>query len=190
MYFFTYIIFCSVSKRPNLFTVHYGSSEYEGGIVVPVSDIIIHPNFTYKQPENDVAIFHLKDPFVQSENASIVKLATVSPKPGTFLNATGWGRFNERGNFANHLQIAESLVVINQTVCQHELPHVTITNHILCVHSDSQGICGGDSGGPLVQSGLLVGIASFANIACTKLEYPNGFADVANLRNFIDKHVL
>lgn len=137
-----------------------------------------------------MAIFHLKEPFVMSENASTIKLASISPAPGTFLNATGWGRYGEGNKFASHLQIAESLAVMNQTVCQKKLPKVVITNHILCVHSDSQGICGGDSGGPLVQSGLLVGIASFANLDCTKLETPNGFADVANLRNFIDKHVI
>lgn len=119
-------------------------------------------------------------------------MVSTSPAIGSFVNITGWGRSGVDGPFASTLQIAENMIVVNHTVCQAAWPHIHITERILCAENaaHNQGICGGDSGSGLTQNGHLVGVASFASIKCTDLRYPNGFADVASVGEFIQQHLL
>ena len=178
-------------KEPQIYKVHYATSEYENGIVANVSEIFPHPLFKYyKEPEYDISILHLSEPFKPSVNASIIPMASVTPAIGSLVNITGWGRYTEETYFSPKLQIASNLKIVKQTECQTYWPDIHITKRILCAHNEQEGICGGDSGGPLVQDGKLVGVASFSLQKCTNLTKPNGFADVASVRDFIDKHIL
>lgn len=190
---FSYKQLPHTSYNPPKLQVHYGTSEFSKGIEVGVSEVIVHPLYRiYREPEYDIAVLHLSEPFQASANASIIQMASVSPSIGSFVNVTGWGRPNQTGPFSAHLLSAENMVIVNRTVCAAEWPHVNVNEAILCAKNSAQNqaICSGDSGAGLTQNGSLVGVASFASPQCTAFSKPNGFADVANLSEFINKHLL
>lgn len=151
-----------------------------GGLVVGVSEINVHPN--YSNFNNDIAVLKLTEPLEFSRSIQPIALATQSPKVGSKVVTSGWGRLRTGGATPQILQF-NTLVSISNAECRRRIGNVPTS--ILCLgHTVANGVCSGDSGGPAVFNNQLVGVTNFVVGECGS-NAPDGYASVAYFGNWI-----
>lgn len=181
---------CTVDMPISLLSIEYGSSSIgDSNNVIAVKRIIRHPNYDTRSKDSDVALLELENSIAFSDSARPISLATETPAPGTAANVTGWGRLSEGGPLPSSLQLVE-INIVSKPLCQQMYPKFNITENMLCagVQDGGKDSCQGDSGGPLVANGFQVGVVSWGK-GCARPNYPGVYADVANLRSWIEENL-
>lgn len=169
-----------------------------------VVKVVVHPNFHAGALFNDVALLFLNEPVLLQENVDIVCLPTkdtVVDQKQCF--ASGWGRdvFGKEGKYQVILKKVELPIVPHQR-CQDSLrktrlgAHFELHRSFICAGGvPGKDTCKGDGGSPLVcpipgsvgryyQAGIVAW-----GIGCGEQEIPGVYANVAQLRPWIDEQM-
>nr|CAH7756160.1 unnamed protein product [Callosobruchus chinensis] len=158
-----------------------------GGEVLSVTKIFMHPDFDEETYNFDISIIQLSVPLQFGTGIRKVGL----PSEGTMIPdglaaaATGWGKLFEEGPMAKVLQEVD-LPTITKSSCGEYYGSV-LTDTMFCAGFDQGGkdTCVGDSGGPLVVSGILVGITSWGGV-CAAPKNPGVYTNVPVLMKYIN----
>ncbi len=159
--------------------------------IIPIKEIIIHPNYVRFKVNNDIALLRLSVPATLSHDISTISIDTL-PVPGTELVVAGWGRILESGPFSNILQEATVNLISNGN-CERAYPD-DITENMFCAGFHVGGIdsCQADSGGPIIhnQDGewRQVGLVSWGD-GCARPGRFGVYTHVANYTNWIKSKV-
>lgn len=174
---------------------------------VPVSEIVVHPDYDGISEDHDVALIRLSSPLaLKKRSIEIIALPTSKPTAGSTGRITGWGStwmFDEYGTPVNYygtplyptvLQ-GTDISVQSDSVCQEELPDGSWNSvTMLCATTPDfmRDTCYGDSGGPLATRVRgrweLSGITSWG-VGCAWLS-SGVYANVAHYRDWIEDTVL
>lgn len=166
--------------------------EDEGGQVLGVLHIFIHPQYVQAQSKNDIAVWRL-DEAVEGELAPI-RLAAPDQtlKPGSLVTALGWGWEQAGGSFSDLLMRVD-IPVATHAQCQAVWRGLRkdIDDSQLCAAGQGKDTCMGDSGGPLLKwegrTPVLVGITSFGK-PCANRNVPSIWTRVSSHLDFIHQH--
>ncbi|XP_060550808.1 ovochymase-1 [Pantherophis guttatus] len=178
---------------------------------VPVSEIVVHPDFNrFGYMDSDIALLYLKHQVQYGYEVQPICLPHKEDvfEAGTLCVVSGWGKTSEAGSLSNVLQEVE-LPIIDSITCSELLKTLNLPpgqRSMLCAGFPDGGrdACKGDSGGPLAcrkASGIwtLVGITSWG-IGCGKgwltdkkingsRGSPGIFSKVNELLDFIIQHM-
>ncbi|EDW73880.1 uncharacterized protein Dwil_GK19455 [Drosophila willistoni] len=190
---------CVVATVPSQFKVVAGTNfrNETDGAIVSVSRMFIHEEY-YKEAryENDVALLVLKPPLpLNNLNIKAIPLASEPPLAGAMSKISGWGTTTYHGS-SSYVLLAVDVPIVSNEVCDadyedYEDGLFNITSSMLCAGVRGVGgkdACQGDSGGPLVVNGQLAGVVSWG-ADCALPDYPGVYANVANLRPWIDSKI-
>lgn len=180
-------------KKEKLFLVRETQSvKGDGGEILKIQDIFIHPEFDRVLLKNDIALIQLENPSFLNIKMSF----EFNQKFENNLNLIGWGYTSYPSTSPLSLQILRSIQVAAIKEClfhpewQDNHP---IQPGMMCIytHMDEAANCIGDSGGPLFFVDAsneihLVGITSWGS-ACRKMKKWNyaGFSEVSFYRDWI-----
>ncbi len=181
---------CSVGVSPNEVAIAAGTLDpFEGGEIVGIESIAIHPAFIDVDSGNDIAIWTLQDPIdLEASNLFTVELAsaetTALEQPGTLATTIGWGVSDRASSLLQQVHVP----IVGETDCAAVYPESTNFTTQLCAGSPLGGIdsCQGDSGGPLLvrddarQVWVQAGITSYGE-GCALPEFPGIYARVSSL---------
>uniref|UniRef100_A0A3B4F042 Peptidase S1 domain-containing protein n=1 Tax=Pundamilia nyererei TaxID=303518 RepID=A0A3B4F042_9CICH len=155
-----------------------------------VDRIIFNEQYNRRTKQADIAMMHLQQPINFTQWVQPVCL----PPEGQNFTAgrkcfiAGWGR-NTDGSLPDVLQEAE-IPLVDQDLCQQQLPEYTITSSMLCAGYQEGGVdsCQGDSGGPLMclddGSWTLIGVTSFG-AGCGLPQKPGVYARVSAFASWV-----
>ncbi|CAL8117608.1 unnamed protein product [Orchesella dallaii] len=158
-----------------------------------VEKIIMHPQYSRRTIDNDVALLKLVKP-VKLDNV-IIPVCLPANNEHSFENftatAAGWGATKESGSTSNILRKVD-VPVISNTVCNTQTKYKgKITDNMLCAGYVEQGgsdSCQGDSGGPLtIMNGeriTLIGVVSWG-YGCARPMSPGVYTRVARYPEWI-----
>ncbi|XP_036319182.1 serine protease SP24D-like isoform X4 [Rhagoletis pomonella] len=173
---------CVISLPTYFVTVNAGSvNSSVDGVVAGVSEIIIHPDFSYT--DSDIALLKLNVSLQFTDLIKPIALAGVSPPTGAYATISGWGRTREGGPLSELLMYNRYVRTLSNDDCARAIGYKSAG--ILCLaKSRGNGICGGDQGGPAVYNGVLIGIASYHKLACGTDE-PDGYIRISTYRKWL-----
>jgi secreted trypsin-like serine protease len=186
-----------------------GDLASEGGTVVNVSAIKVHPGYRSDTQANDIAVITLAQPLrgVRTLTPATPEEATALAAPRAPASVAGWGATNQRDpwRFTSVYRIG-SLVVFPTSACGEggtfTIDGVTFRGYgpgsldprvMLCAEGVRGGMpvdsCVGDSGGPLA-AGLgdqrrLIGIVSWGLDQCATRQGPGVYTRVSAFTNFL-----
>ena len=160
---------------------------------VPVTKIIVHPNYNTRTKANDVALLKVSDSLIQKRNGVYSEKIEMAKGPDSFVGKTatvsGYGSTTEEGSRSNTLRSVE-VEVMEHDKCREYAGFQD--NLMICagVHGGSRDAWKGDSGGPLVVKGdngkpVLIGIASYV-ARYARPEYSSVYARVSNYEQLIN----
>ncbi|XP_016980369.1 trypsin delta-like [Drosophila rhopaloa] len=164
-----------------IFSVRVGSSNRDfGGQVVNVLRILKHRR--YNGASYDIAVIKLQTSLRMGAGVRSIPLANSSPRPGSLVSVSGWGR---TGTFkkGSNILLETTVTIVDQNACRNSY-YIEITKDMICAAAPGRDSCQGDSGGPLVFNGTLVGIVSFGD-DCAHPYFPGVYANVAELKPWI-----
>ncbi len=166
-----------------------------GGEIIPVTKIIIHPDFKGGVSEADIALLFLAKPS-SIEPVSLGDNFDFQAELGQSAFALGWGVtyqgfFNDY--YASDLQQVELFIETNSRCDSKINPEF---DNVICLGiSDEKATCNGDSGGPLLmidahtRSWKQVGISSFGTADCTYNGGIEVYTQVDKYKQFIDSTI-
>ncbi|XP_047118544.1 trypsin alpha-3-like [Schistocerca piceifrons] len=159
------------------------STRGSGGTTHNIATGYIHGS--YSDPDYDIAVVQVSNAFSFNSNVQAVGLTSSEPSAGTSVTVTGWGATSSGGSASNTL-LAVNVQIIDRNTCNRSYGY--ITSRMICagVTGGGKDSCQGDSGGPLVTGSTQVGIVSFGE-GCGLANYPGVYANVANLRSWIQQ---
>ena len=166
-----------------------GARRLDGtGVRRDVVRITIHPNWSAKTFDHDVAVWQL------ATATSGIPFATLGTEDGPVdanLLATGWGAVSQGGAGSINLRRVLLPLVDRGNCNDGNSYNGQITANMLCAGRDSGGIdtCQGDSGGPLTRgsgNSILTGITSWGT-GCAQPNLFGVYTRVSSptIRNFI-----
>ncbi|XP_069907034.1 serine protease 44-like [Oryctolagus cuniculus] len=173
-------------------------SSSPNAVVVPVRDVVIHQNFSFRTLTHDIALALLAFSVNFSSYIQPVCLPekSVEVKTGTPCWVTGWGRLSERGpsKIAAELQELEQDIVLYED-CNAKFQKVFgssrdyVGEGVICSYRPQRhSPCQGDSGGPLVceirKTWFQVGIVSWG-VNCGAAPVPAVYTQVSEYREWI-----
>ncbi|CAG9788349.1 unnamed protein product [Diatraea saccharalis] len=183
------------------FTVVLGTNLlFQGGLRIPTSHVIMHPQWAPATLANDVAMIYLPFPVQFTTTVQPISLPNWQELGdlfvGNWATAAGYGFTNDQQTGVTLAQSVShvNLQVITEVQCRAVFGPTFILPSTLCTNgAGGVGVCRGDSGGPLFvnRSGrrVLIGISSFvADIGC-QLGFPSAFARVTSFYSFIMQHM-
>ncbi|XP_049815417.1 trypsin alpha-3-like [Schistocerca nitens] len=159
------------------------STRGSGGTTHNIATGYIHGS--YSGNDYDICVVQVSNAFSFNSNVQAVGLASSEPSAGTSVTVTGWGTTSSGGSASNTL-LGVTVQIIDRNTCNRS--YGSITSRMICagVTGGGKDACQGDSGGPLVSGSTQVGIVSFGN-GCALANYPGVYANVANLRSWIQQ---
>ncbi|XP_075384208.1 tryptase beta-2-like [Tenrec ecaudatus] len=171
--------------------------------LLPVSRIIVHPNFYSAKRGADIALLELQDPVNISSNVQLVTLPPTSETfpPGTPCWVTGWGDVGSGIPLPPPFPLKEVKVpIVENSLCDTKY-HTGLTTgdsiHIiqddmLCAGKKGRDSCQGDSGGPLVckvkDTWMQAGVVSWGE-GCAEPDWPGVYTRVTNYLDWIHSYV-
>lgn len=161
--------------------------------VIPVAEIVIHPNFRTEVLDADIALLRLEEP----ADARFTPLPVIEDEalddPGATGRVLGWGDTGGFGVFPDQLQEAD-IPVVDLSVANPTFNN-GLTGNMLPAgfFGGTPDTCQGDSGGPLVVADgdgdwVLAGITSFG-FGCGQAANYGVYTRVANFVTFINEHL-
>ncbi|MGF1427453.1 S1 family peptidase [Kitasatospora sp. LaBMicrA B282] len=155
------------------------------GQEVPVTNVWIHPQYSFEQNMQDVAVLTLAVP---QDGRSVLPMVgpgeTAPYAPGTPAQVYGWGDTTGRANYAKALRSVQ-VPIVADSVCAADYPGgadgAFDARGMVCAGDDEHGgadACQGDSGGPLVVGGRLVGLVSWG-AGCAEARHPGVYTRLA-----------
>lgn len=162
-------------------------------VIRKIRKSIIHPDYSEKTIENDIALMEMDTPIDltgRNSPVSAVCLPGGHSAPSGSCGVTGYGRLSESGSSSTHLRQVMVPIIPNST-CEKSYPGKIFSSMICAGYPEGQkDACQGDSGGPLVkiENGRAVqyGITSWG-IGCARQGKPGVYTNVAALVDFIVK---
>uniref|UniRef100_T1IUY0 Peptidase S1 domain-containing protein n=1 Tax=Strigamia maritima TaxID=126957 RepID=T1IUY0_STRMM len=203
-YFAVTAAHCVYNIPTHLFKARLGEFDFAsegedlGHFEVPLSAVIIHPNFDYPSLRNDVALVRFRKPITFQEHVLPICL----PRPNEDFTsqtafATGWGRMYEDGPTSNIL-LKTKVPILNKKQCekmlwQNSAVKRRVSDVFLCAGRPEGGVdaCEGDSGGPLAvkrndDRWVLAGITSSGRgPGCGKPNKPGFYTRITKYRDWI-----
>ncbi|MCX4746473.1 serine protease [Kitasatospora sp. NBC_01287] len=173
------------TKRPGL-AVIVGRTDLTGqdGVEVPVTNVWIHPQYSYLQNMQDVAVLTLAAPQDPRGVLPMVGQDETAPyAAGTRAQVYGWGDTSGRATYANTLHGVD-VPIVADAVCARDYPGGSDgafdARGMVCAGESEGGkdACQGDSGGPLVVNGRLVGVVSWG-AGCAEAGHPGVYTRLA-----------
>ncbi|KAJ8724775.1 hypothetical protein PYW07_015733 [Mythimna separata] len=184
---------CAQNVDPSTVVLRAGSSFRKNGTIIPIAEVIPHPEYDNPAFDKDVAVMKTVEPLEFSDVIQPVAL----PKRGrpmvgnSMTMVSGWGRTEQGASSIPERLMDVELPVVPYYRCQ--LVYFSVlTRNMWCGGNfflGGKGTCQGDSGGAAVQDGQAVGIVSFGR-GCGQALSPSVFADIAapTIRDFITEH--
>ncbi|OJJ97808.1 hypothetical protein ASPACDRAFT_62086 [Aspergillus aculeatus ATCC 16872] len=202
---------CVASATPSRLRIRAGSALCDaGGILVSVTAIAIHPNYSAPTVDNDLAILTLSQNLTFGPKIAPVGLPAFGADilvPGAEVVVSGWGATGEGGANSPTLR-AVTVSVVGREECRAGYQRFgPVTDSMFCAGTPTGGrnACGGDSGGPAVvvaggngdgngsgsgsgkaARGVLVGVVSWGH-GCGRKGFPGVYASTSFLRGFIGR---
>ncbi|XP_031622055.1 trypsin-1-like isoform X2 [Contarinia nasturtii] len=178
------------------------NDSFEKAYEIQFRNIVVHPNYECKRPDNDIALLELSQPIKFSKSVQPICISS-NGKNKTYDNEaafiSGWGNLDEEFNIGTRpdiLQIAEVRVWSNyecQASFDQQKKMKTIQSTQMCAGKRSGGVdaCWADSGGPMVSTGDdgLIGIVS-TGIGCARPGLPGIYTRVSEYTQWIREIVL
>ncbi|WP_083976722.1 S1 family peptidase [Kitasatospora azatica] len=180
------------TERPGL-TVVVGRTDLtsRAGVEVPVTDVWIHPQYSFDQNMQDVAVLTLQSPQDGRELLPLVRQGDMAPyAAGTPAQVYGWGDTTGRGSYANTLHGVD-VPMVADAVCARDYPGgpdgAFDARGMVCAGEAHGGkdACQGDSGGPLVVNGRLVGLVSWGT-GCAEARHPGVYTRLAAVADAVN----
>ena len=157
----------------------------EGGELLKVTRILIHPAYGSAGISNDIALLELEGYYAYPRIELLTPDRANMAAPGTTATTVGWGLTSEGGNLSPVLKKLVSQIISNDECKTHldsSILDVTICAGML---GSSESTCNGDSGGPLMvpfrKRWIQVGIVSFGTNICYQ---PTAYARVSALVDY------
>ncbi|MDH6113114.1 secreted trypsin-like serine protease [Kitasatospora sp. MAP12-15] len=147
------------------------------GTEIEVSSVWIHPQYSFQQNMQDVAVLTLAVPQAGVPVLPMVAQGDQSPYAvGTRAQVYGWGDTTGHATYADTLHGVD-VPIVADSVCASdysgEPEGVFDARGMVCAGEARGGkdACQGDSGGPLVVNGRLVGLVSWG-AGCAEAAHP------------------
>ncbi|KAM9584005.1 tryptase alpha/beta-1-like [Trichechus inunguis] len=170
--------------------------------LLPVSRVIVHPNFYSVQKGADIALLELEDPVNISGHVQLVTLPPASETfpLGTLCWVTSWG------DVGNNVQLPPfplkevEVPIVENSLCDTEYHSGMYTgdnirivhDDMLCTGNEGHDSCQGDSGGPLVckvnGTWMQAGVVSWGD-GCAQPNRPGIYTRVTHYSDWIRRYV-
>ncbi|XP_075385713.1 vitamin K-dependent protein C isoform X2 [Tenrec ecaudatus] len=164
-----------------------------------IQKIIIHPNYTRRTSDNDIALLRLDKPVMLSQ--AIVPICLPDSglsereltQVGQEMVVTGWGFRSETKRNRTFILNFIKIPMVPRNECIEAMNNV-VTENMLCagILGDSRDACEGDSGGPMVTSfhgtWFLVGLVSWGE-GCGRLNNYGIYTKVSQYLDWIHSHI-
>ncbi|XP_045763684.1 transmembrane protease serine 9-like [Maniola jurtina] len=182
---------CAQDLKPSQVLLRAGSSFRQNGTIIPIAEVVQHPEYNDPQFDHDVAYMRTAKPIQFSNTIRPIALPPLDRTATGEIVVTGWGRTQQDINILPSRLMKVTLPIVNRMECLIAYP-MGITRNMLCAGNfffGEEGACQGDSGGSAIQDGMAVGIVSFGK-GCGQPMAPNVFTNIAApaIRNFISNH--
>lgn len=184
---------CIIATVPSQYKVVAGTSRRNGndGIIVSVSEIVMHEKYNPNTYDNDVALLRLSSPLpLNNFNIKAIELTSEDAADGDMSTITGWGTTQAGGTVSDQLRAVDVPIVSNE-ICDEAYGGDRITAGMLCAGVLGEGgkdACQGDSGGPLIINNKLHGIVSWG-ASCALPTHPGVYAKVFYYLDWIKSKV-
>lgn len=181
---------CAQNVDSSTVVLRAGSSWRKNGTIIPIAEVIPHPEYDNPAFDKDVAVMKTAEPITFCDNIQPIPL----PAKGEPLDeeskiiVSGWGKERFGASTIPERLMAVEIPVVSDIKCRLAYSDV-ITENMWCgghFYFGGQGTCQGDSGGAAIQHGKAVGIVSFGR-GCAYPLSPSVFAKISApaIRDFI-----
>jgi secreted trypsin-like serine protease len=181
---------CTAGKKPADVLVVAGreDKESDAGVVTPVRQIWVHPEFRDVRSGSDVSVLTLTQRLPYTPLALPGKDAPdlySADKPSLIL---GWGRVASDGQPSRYL-LQATVPVVSDSACTKAYPGYK-PQAMVCAGVQEGGTdsCQGDSGGPMIVDGKLAGITSWGE-GCAAPGKPGVYTRVTVYRDVLEDQV-
>ncbi|XP_050554904.1 trypsin, alkaline C-like [Spodoptera frugiperda] len=190
---------CITDERLHLWRVRVGTSyPNAGGAVHEIQRHIVHPLYTSKTMEHNIAIIHVVVPFTFSNLISPASIAgpnySVADNQGVIAIGWGWGYsctpslwYSDSKRFPEIMREVPLLTTPQETCRDSYAPlGIAITDNMLCAGwpVDNRGHCAEDSGAPLLHNRVVIGVFAF-RFGISDPEHPSNLTRVSNYTSWI-----
>ncbi|KAH8418667.1 hypothetical protein KR222_009238, partial [Zaprionus bogoriensis] len=181
---------CIIASVPSQYKVVAGTSRRNGGdgVIVSVSEIIMHEEYNPDKYDNDVALLRLSSPLpLNNFTIKAIEITDEDSVAGSISTITGWGTTQSGGTASDQLLAVDVPIVSNEDCNDDYGGGNLITDGMLCAGVRGEGgkdACQGDSGGPLIIDNKLHGVVSWG-YGCAAPAYPGVYARVYYFRDWI-----
>ncbi|XP_075972383.1 trypsin-3-like [Anticarsia gemmatalis] len=184
---------CAQNVDPSTVVLRAGSSWRKNGTIIPIAEVIPHPEYDNPAFDKDVAVMKTVDPI---EYNDVIQPIALPPKgrpmkAKSMILVSGWGKTQFGAPTIPERLMAVEIPVVDHKRCERAYSDV-LTENEWCGGNfwfGGKGTCQGDSGGAAIQDDMAVGIVSFGR-GCAYPLSPSVFADIAapTIRDFITEH--
>jgi len=161
------------------------------------SQIFVHPGFSYRHFQNDVAVIRLATPIRFNQAVQPICLPKSAARVGQPCYITGWGRQHRSARGMHHTLQQAPMPVVDPRTCSNAMRRVApfpIGPHSICSGYGRARIsgCQGDSGGPFVcnngRNWELHGAVSWGSRDCSaRANQYTVYANIYNLKRWISQ---
>jgi trypsin len=158
--------------------------------VIQVSKITLHPDYTWQDVGNDIAVLTLTSNIdLSSPAVGVIEMAAAADNPTGDAETIGWGSESESGSGVDILRKVTLPIVPNPVCVEAHGPDVY--DSMICAGAEEGGkdSCFGDYGGPLIAdiggTTKIVGIVSWG-YGCGRPGYPGVYTRVSSFRSWVD----
>jgi len=175
-----------IEKAENINVLVGATDLINDGTRKKIKRIIVHPDFSEKTANNDIALLELET----KTNVSTIKVAERDIVAGALATVVGWGALNKDATGLPSELYEVELPLVDRQVCESIYGSTEFTNKMLCAGYTQGGkdTCQGDSGGPLMAkvNGYYqqIGITSWG-ISCAKPGLFGAYTRLSQFKNWI-----
>ncbi|XP_049961970.1 transmembrane protease serine 11D-like [Schistocerca serialis cubense] len=175
--------------------VHAGTTQLsaDSGVVVAVTDIVVHEGFDEMAYTNDVALLKLAQSLSFSSTIQAVSLSASGQQTAASTTATvvGWGSTESSSSFVSGLRKVDVPVWLDAyCAATYENYYMYTRETNICAGESGKGKCGYDVGGPLLVNGQQVGVASWDGYDCATAGSPGVYAEVSYYVDWISQNAV
>ncbi|XP_049786210.1 trypsin alpha-3-like [Schistocerca cancellata] len=172
--------------------VHAGTTQLsaDSGVVVAVTDIVVHEGFDEMAYTNDVALLKSLS-FSSTIQAVSLPASGQQTAAGTTATVVGWASTESSSSFVSGLRKVDVPVWSDaDCVATYENYYMYMRENNICAGESGKGKCECDVGGPLLVNGQQVGIASWDGYDCATADSPGVYAEVSYYVDWISQNAL